>query len=37
MTAIDIAEFAAKVFAAWAVGFSIGWTVTIFRDAASKI
>lgn len=37
MTALDIAEFCGKVAALWAIGFSIGWSVTIFRDAVSKI
>jgi hypothetical protein len=37
MTAADIAEFAAKIFAMWALGFSVGWSVTNFRDATSKI
>lgn len=37
MSAVDVAVFAGQMFATWAIGFSVGWSVTTFRDAVSKI
>lgn len=37
MSVADIVEVVAKVAAMWALGFSIGWSVTIFKDAMNKV
>jgi len=37
MTAVEVAIFAGQVFACWALGFSIGWSVTILKQAASQV
>lgn len=37
MTSSDILDLAVKLFAAWTVGFSVGWSITNFRDALSRI
>lgn len=37
MSVVDVVEVVAKVAAMWALGFSIGWSVTIFKDAMNKV
>lgn len=37
MSASDIAIFAGQIASLWAVGFAVGYTVTVFKDAASRI
>jgi len=37
MSLADIVELCAKVAAMWAVGFAVGWSVTIFKDAINKV
>lgn len=37
MSVADIVDLCGKVAAMWAVGFSVGWSVTIFRDAMNKV
>jgi hypothetical protein len=37
MSAADLLLLAGKVFAAWTIGFSVGWSVTVLRSAASHV
>lgn len=37
MSAAEIVDIAGKLFAMWALGFGVGWTVSIYRQAATHI
>jgi len=37
MTNVELLSFAGWVAAAWALGFSAGWTITIFRSGINHI